>query len=43
MSVVATAVQHHLEHDGRTFWFCSDDCRRAFARDPSAFVGYGGG
>ncbi len=27
------------EHDGVTYYFCAPGCQRAFARDPSAFLG----
>jgi xanthine dehydrogenase accessory factor len=39
MTVIVDSARHHLERHGRVFWFCSEGCRRAFARDPSAFVG----
>jgi xanthine dehydrogenase accessory factor len=39
MTVVAEADARRVDHDGRVFWFCSEACRRAFARDPTAFVG----
>jgi Cu+-exporting ATPase len=31
---VATA-----EHEGTTYYFCSEDCHEAFVADPAAFVG----
>src|SRR5262249_13637931 len=39
MTVDVDSATQQLEHDGRAFWFCSEGCRGAFARDPSAFVG----
>jgi xanthine dehydrogenase accessory factor len=39
MTVVIESARHHLEHDGRAVWFCSEGCQQAFARDPAAFVG----
>src|SRR5262245_51839193 len=39
MTVVVESAHHHVEHDGHVFWFCSEGCEQAFARDPSAFVG----
>lgn len=26
-----------LELDGQTYWFCSDECRTAFAADPGRY------
>jgi Cu+-exporting ATPase len=28
----------HLEHDGKTYWFCNPRCRDKFAADPSAYL-----
>jgi xanthine dehydrogenase accessory factor len=39
MTVVVDAAAQHLDHDGQAYWFCSEGCRRAFARDPSVFLG----
>ena len=27
-----------VEHMGRTFFFCSDGCKRAFERDPMKYM-----
>jgi Cu+-exporting ATPase len=29
---------HHLDHGGRTWWFCSTHCRDEFAADPDRFL-----
>jgi cation transport ATPase/YHS domain-containing protein len=30
--------QHHLEHEGRTLFFCSEHCRARFEAEPQAFL-----
>ena len=27
-----------IEHEGRTYYFCSDDCRQEFESDPGAYA-----
>lgn len=39
MTVVAAPPTLHHEHEGRAHWFCGEGCRRAFAKDPEAYVG----
>lgn len=34
----ATAVAS-TEYEGVTYYFCSEDCHRTFAADPSVYVG----
>jgi len=41
MDVSPTTARHSSEHDGTTYWFCSDGCRRRFDSDPERFVGHG--
>jgi len=38
MSVIAAPPSIHAEHDGRTVWFCSEGCRRAFLQRPEAYA-----
>jgi len=38
MSVIAAPPTLHVEHGGRTVWFCAEGCRRAFIRDPEAYA-----
>jgi YHS domain-containing protein/uncharacterized membrane protein YraQ (UPF0718 family) len=38
MTVDVQAAPATAEHDGRTYYFCSDGCRAAFAANPAAFV-----
>ena len=38
MSVDPATARHEFEHDGRTFYFCSDRCRTKFAEDPAKYV-----
>jgi YHS domain-containing protein len=30
-----------VEHEGRTYHFCSEACRDAFVEDPASYVGAG--
>jgi YHS domain-containing protein len=39
MSVDTTTSQLSLDHDGRTYWFCSKGCLLDFQDDPQAFLG----
>ncbi len=36
--VVTVESSHHLEHEGRPYYFCSARCQSKFAADPSAYV-----
>jgi xanthine dehydrogenase accessory factor len=38
MTVPATAASRPLTHDGVTYYFCGTGCRRAFEKDPAAYV-----
>ena len=38
---VTESSPHHLEHGGRTYYFCSSKCQAKFAADPAKFVGPG--
>ena len=38
MTVFVDDAKHHARHDGVDYWFCTSGCRRAFERDPDAFV-----
>ena len=35
---VTTESSHHLEHEGRPYYFCSARCQSKFAADPSAYI-----
>ncbi len=35
---VTAASAHHLAHEGRPYYFCSDRCQTKFAADPSAYI-----
>ena len=35
--VEVSAATGRMTHESREFYFCSDDCRRAFAADPERF------
>jgi Cu+-exporting ATPase len=37
MAVTAEA-SHHLEHEGRPYYFCSAGCQSKFAADPSRYI-----
>lgn len=36
---VSTASPHHLEHEGRPYYFCSAGCLAKFSADPAAYAG----
>jgi len=38
MTVTAGPAGRPLEHDGRTYYFCSTGCRRAFEAEPAAYA-----
>ena len=38
MSVDPTAGKPSLEHDGTTYWFCSNGCRTKFEADPAKYL-----
>ena len=39
MNVEKNNLPSFFEYDGRTFYFCSDDCKEQFKSDPKQFVG----
>ena len=39
MTIAPEDAVGHLEHDGQTYYFCSDDCLQRFRANPSSFVG----
>src|SRR3954447_10543597 len=38
MDVDPATSEHHLEHDGRKFYFCSGPCRARFEASPEAYL-----
>jgi xanthine dehydrogenase accessory factor len=36
--VAAVPSSLHVQHEGRTVWFCAEGCRRAFLADPAAYA-----
>jgi len=38
MEVDATTSQLSLEHDGKTYWFCSKGCLLDFKEDPQKYL-----
>jgi Cu+-exporting ATPase len=38
MSVDPATSQHRFDHNGKTFHFCSTDCRTKFAADPNSYL-----
>ncbi len=38
MLVDPATARHKIEHDGQTFYFCSERCRAKFADDPAKYV-----
>jgi len=39
MSVDTATAKWMAEHDGKTYYFCSEGCRTKFAADPAAYLG----
>lgn len=39
MTVAAVPATLHLEHNGKTWYFCAPGCRKAFAADPARYGG----
>ena len=38
MTVEPTTARHRREHDGRTYWFCSEGCARKFEATPADYL-----
>lgn len=38
MDVDPATATHSLEYAGRTYYFCAPGCKKAFARDPQAYI-----
>ena len=38
MKVDPSTARHKAEHEGKTFYFCSEGCRMKFAADPAKYV-----
>ncbi len=38
MTVNAKSAAAQLEHEGQTYFFCSDGCKKRFQEDPAKFV-----
>jgi len=43
MRVAVTGASLSADHDGRTFWFCSEHCRHSFQADPARYLDPAGG
>jgi Cu+-exporting ATPase len=39
MTIAPEGAVGHVEHEGQTYYFCSDDCLQRFRANPSSFVG----
>lgn len=39
MTVEVASARHTFEHEGTTYYFCCPGCRKAFEKDPAAFIG----
>jgi YHS domain-containing protein len=35
----AAAAGHKSEHNGKTYYFCSDDCKNHFDKEPGKYAG----
>ncbi len=40
MDIEEGSAQHKCEHDGKTYFFCSAGCRKAFEEDPKRYCGH---
>lgn len=38
MSVDPTTAEHHADHNGKTYYFCSETCRAKFEANPAAYL-----
>lgn len=38
MTVEVSSARHTFDHEGTTYYFCCPGCRRAFEKDPTAFL-----
>lgn len=38
MDVVAKAGAFQTTHEGKTYYFCSDGCKKTFERDPAQYA-----
>ena len=38
MTVIAAPPTLHVEHEGRSVWFCGESCRRAFRKEPERYA-----
>ena len=43
MEIDSERAAARVEHGGRTWWFCSEGCRRAFEQDPARYAGQAAG
>lgn len=43
MKVDERKASAKAEHNGQTYYFCSNGCRSAFEKDPAKYVGKAGG
>src|SRR3954468_11290036 len=41
MTVTPSSAAGSFEHNGTTYYFCSEHCRKKFAADPEAFLSGG--
>lgn len=39
MTIESATAAGQAAHDGRTYFFCSDQCQRQFEQSPEKFVG----
>lgn len=38
MDVSETTSTHHIEHDGQTYYFCSEHCKKDFFKQPETYL-----
>ena len=39
----ALAAGRKIDHNGKTYYFCSDDCKQKFAANPATYIKMEGG
>jgi YHS domain-containing protein len=38
MTIDPASAKGKIEHKGKTYYFCSDDCKAKFAKDPAQYA-----
>jgi YHS domain-containing protein len=38
VDVAVDAQTPHVDHDGQTYYFCSEECKKAFEKNPAKYL-----